>query len=915
MKKSIHSSRCRSEKHPRVIRGLLLGVSLAVLALLLLAVAAQAGVFWNPDGVPISRSEGNQYYPASVSDSAGGAIITWYDYRGNNSNIYAQRVDSSGKTLWATNGVGIRNASPSSAYDPQIATDGAGGAIITWYDYRSPEGVYAQRVNPQGVVQWVADGVKVTSGSFQSQYDPQIAYDGAGGAVITWRDYRSPAGIYAQRLNGAGAALWGTAGVAVCTADSSYNRQPDIATDGAHGAIITWQDERNGSQNLDIFAQRVDQTGAPAWTPDGINVCTAPGNQQSPQIASDNAGGAVITWEDSRSTAQTNVYAQRVSLSGSTLWTLNGIRVASSTGNQQSPQLTTDGSGNAIITWEDARSNVAGIYAQKLLANGAVAPEWPAHGLAVSTGNIGHYQPVVTGDGSGGAIIAWTQGSSFYYDSGGSSGGDGISTPRVYAQQILPNGKVSPAWANNGEPVTDIDVPQATPTIVSDGAGGAIVAWEDYRSSNADVYAQRVRAAASTWYLAEGTSAWGFNTYITIENPNGSDVQARITYMTPAGALAPRNVTLPALSQTTVAPSNDIGFNTDFSTKVESSNGMPIGVDRTMYWTGPGAPSPEGHSSIGVNSPNATWYLPEGSSAWGFECWLLVQNPNANPATCNFTYMIEGGAPKVVTKTVPANSRQSFNMADEIGQQDASIQVVSNIPVIAERSMYRNNRREGSDSIGTTQTSTDYYLAEGTTNYGFTSYVLVQNPNSSPCIVSLTYMTPQGPKSQPPFSMAAYSRKTVRVNDVLPNSDFSTQVHADLPVIAERSLYWGADTALGEAMHDSVGIAAAHTMWYLPDGQSSEGRQTYTLVQNPNDAPVVVEISYLSPGGGTGNVTFQDTIAAQSRKTYSLADRVPSGRAAIQVTCKTGGRKIISERSMYWNNRGAGTCTIGGYSN
>jgi hypothetical protein len=79
-----------------------------------------------------------------VPDGAGGAIITWYEYRGNNSAIYAQRVDSSGKVLWTTGGVPIRSISGSSAYDPRIASDGAGGAIIAWYDYRSGVKIYAQ---------------------------------------------------------------------------------------------------------------------------------------------------------------------------------------------------------------------------------------------------------------------------------------------------------------------------------------------------------------------------------------------------------------------------------------------------------------------------------------------------------------------------------------------------------------------------------------------------------------------------------------------------------------------------------------------------------------------------------------------------------------------------------------------------
>jgi len=39
-----------------------------------------------------------------------------------------------------------------------------------------------------------------------------------------------------------------------------------------------------------------------------------------------------------------------------------------------------------------------------------------------------------------------------------------------------------------------------------------------------------------------------------------------------------------------------------------------------------------------------------------------------------------------------------------------------------------------------------------------------------------------------------------------------------------------------------------------------------------------------------------------------------SGRAAVMVRSLTPNNKIMVERAMYWNNRGAGTDTIGGYS-
>src|SRR5659263_730154 len=85
----------------------------------------------------------------------------------------------------------------------------------------------------------------------------------------------------------------------------------------------------------------------------------------------------------------------------------------------------------------------------------------------------------------------------------------------------------------------------------------------------------------------------------------------------------------------------------------------------------------------------------------------------------------------------------------------------------------------------------------------------------------------------------------MRVNDQLtPNTDVSTQVHGSAPIIAERSMYW--DNGTGEACHDSIGMDQAHTTFYLPDGQTSGGYETWTLVQNPNASAVNVCLLYTS---------------------------------------------------------------------
>ena len=182
-------------------------------------------------------------------------------------------------------------------------------------------------------------------------------------------------------------------------------------------------------------------------------------------------------------------------------------------------------------------------------------------------------------------------------------------------------------------------------------------------------------------------------------------------------------------------------------------------------------------------------------------------------------------------------------------------------------------------------------------------------PSGGPVDVDVTYMTPGGPRQQPRFQMPANSRKTIRVNDVLPGTDLSTRVHGSAPIIAERAMYW--DNGTGEACHDSIGMSAPHTTFYLPDGETSNGRETWTLVQNPNGSAVSVKISYLLPEGGEKTLT--DSVPANSRKTYFMADTVPDGRAAVMVSSLTSGKKIMVERAMYWNDRGAGTDTIGGY--
>jgi hypothetical protein len=188
---------------------------------------------------------------------------------------------------------------------------------------------------------------------------------------VTWYDSRSGSNydIYAQRVNASGAVQWPADGVALCTAAGNQN-SPTIVSDGAGGAIVTWRDYRSG--DYDIYVQRVNASGAVQWLVDGVALCTAAGHQQNPTIISDGAGGAIVAWADPRSGINYHIYARRVNASGAVKWVVDGVALCTATGDQAYPTIVTDGAGGAIVTWYDNRSGNYDIYAQAIEAHGIV---------------------------------------------------------------------------------------------------------------------------------------------------------------------------------------------------------------------------------------------------------------------------------------------------------------------------------------------------------------------------------------------------------------------------------------------------------------------------------------------------------------------------------------------------------------
>lgn len=363
----------------------------------------RGNVLWKKDGVPVCIASENQKRPRIVSDGSGGAIIVWQDVRGGKSNcdIYAQRIDAEGNPQWADNGVPICTEVKEQT-SPCIAADGAGGAIIIWEDARTNYvDLYAQRINKNGELLWAKNGV-LACGASGTQGAPEAVSDGAGGVIIVWQDFRrSYADIYAQRIDGGGNVLWDKWGVPVCSAQG-HESFPVIVSNGAEGAIVVWIDTRNG--NNDVFAQQLDGSGRVQWLANGISLCSAPGNQNYPVITTDGAGGAIVAWWDMRS-GDFNIYAQCVDLVGYVQWEKDGLAICAESGIQNYVSITSDGADGAILAWDDNRTSTYDIYAQRINRKGLIL--WEKNGIGVCTASNTQCFPVLARDGIGGAIIAW----------------------------------------------------------------------------------------------------------------------------------------------------------------------------------------------------------------------------------------------------------------------------------------------------------------------------------------------------------------------------------------------------------------------------------------------------------------------------------------------------------------------------
>ena len=453
------------------------------------ALAPTARASWSAEGNRVAPAAGSPPTPVLVGAPAGAVLATWLDARsGYNTDVFATLMTARGLPAdgWTADGDLATNVT-CRKYQLAAVSDGAGGALLAWSDNRCTgyRQIYAGRLAaaPSFAPGWPANGRQLAP-TTRDQLAPALATDGAGGAFVAWEDARGPdLDLYLQHVDGAGAiaGAWPPAGLAV-TALAGSQSAATLAADGAGGVYVAWVDARSG--DADVYAQRITANGALAagWPATGLPVCTLAGAPARVQAIADGSGGVVLTWEDAR-TGVADLFALRLLANGTRApgWAAQGNRVCSAAGAETAERAVSDGAGGVFMAWQDHRGADWDVYAERLSGAGTPAAGWPATGVAIAAAAGNQTTPDLALDASSGAFIAWCDARA-----GGSD---------IWALRISAAGAPAPGWSAGGAPTCRAAGDQIAPAVAASG-NEAMVAWQDPRDAGPApaIFAQRLRA-------------------------------------------------------------------------------------------------------------------------------------------------------------------------------------------------------------------------------------------------------------------------------------------------------------------------------------------------------------------------------------------------------------------------------------
>lgn len=231
-------------------------------------------------------------------------FAVWQDNKDGNYDIYLQKFDEAGNSLWS-NSVRVNSNDESSnssdQYDPNIFVDNSDNAYIEWTDTRnSISSIYIQKIDKGGTKLFAGD-VMVNTQSSDNSYSGDICMDANNNIYVTWiYDSGANKKVFIQKFNDVGVKQ--TSGdIYVNAEDVIANRySPSILCANESNVYVSWSDDKN--TNKDIYTQKFSPSLEKYWTNElraNINIGTSPQDNSS-MCVSKTSGKIFASWDDDR---------------------------------------------------------------------------------------------------------------------------------------------------------------------------------------------------------------------------------------------------------------------------------------------------------------------------------------------------------------------------------------------------------------------------------------------------------------------------------------------------------------------------------------------------------------------------------------------------------------------------------------
>jgi len=288
---------------------------------------------------------------------------------------------------------------------------------------------------------------------------PQVAVDSSGNAIAVWEQYDGARdSIYSNRyVVGTG---WGEA-QPVETDNLEAARYPQVAVDGLGNAIAVWVQTDFSSSA--VWSNRyIVGTG---WGEAQLIEANEVGFAMLPQVSADGSGNAVAVWYRNSEVSRLDIWANRYEVGIG--WGEAQLIETDDVGNAEKPQVAVDASGNAIAVWYQFDGTRLNIWSNRYV----VGTGWGAPQLAETDDEVA-YSADVAVDASGNAVAAWIQ-------------FDGA----IYS--IWSNRYVTGMGWGGAEIIEAGSGSAYQPQVAVDASGNATVVWDQYDGGNLGIWANR----------------------------------------------------------------------------------------------------------------------------------------------------------------------------------------------------------------------------------------------------------------------------------------------------------------------------------------------------------------------------------------------------------------------------------------